>query len=262
MSNLIERTAKIRNLPIGTGSALGACIRALYLTATRKLCIVGLGVNLQDNKARNFTIFDPLDDASTALVSDLVLHLTTEPYFIGDFRLSSFVDMNAQSLTNVQQDDTEPMMGLYACHIDWQPVANSNSNKAVISKKQFSQVFANVCDYHGYKFPDDMVTLSPSAKPLTITLYISNCRGNFTQSDSSAFLDGYGVTNNVIPVAGCGQRTSKCWFTISNTDNAGLETLELHLAGDAICIEDDMKQLQEVCNQYTKICNTALGNMS
>ena len=56
MDNLIERTVKIDSLPIGTGSALGACIRALYLTASRKLCIVGVSVSLQDNKARNFTI--------------------------------------------------------------------------------------------------------------------------------------------------------------------------------------------------------------
>lgn len=261
MSTLIERTVDIPNLPIGAGSALGAFIRALYLTATRKICIVGLSVNLQENPARNYTIFDPLDDASTALVSDLVLHLTTEPYYIGDFRLSGFKNIGAQSLVGAQQDDTEPMIGLYTSTINWRPDLAANANKVVISKTHFSSVLADVCDYSGYKFPDSMVTLSPSAKPLNFTLYLSQCRGNFTQADSSAFLDSCGITKNIIPVAGCGQRTSKCWFTISNTDNAGLEKLTLHLAGDAICIEDDMKQLQQICSTYSQICNTALGNM-
>lgn len=262
MDNLIERTVKIDSLPIGTGSALGACIRALYLTASRKLCIVGVSVSLQDNKARNFTIFDVLDDASTALVSDLILHLTTEPYYINDQRLGSFVDVSMQSLEDIQQNDTEPMVGLYACQVNWEPTVTSGSNKAVISKKNFSSIFTSVSDYRGYKYPDDIVSLSPMAKPLTIKLYVSNCRGNFTQAESSAFLDSYDITENVIPVAGCGQRTSKCWFTISNEDNAGLETLTLHLLGDAACIDDDMKQLQSVYNHYMQICKTSLGNMS
>lgn len=261
MAGLIEKSVKIANLPIGTGSALGACIRALYLTATRKISIIGISINQQDNKIKNFTIFDPLDDESTALVSDLVLHLTSEPYHIADFRLSGFKDINAQALSKVQQEDTEPMIGLYSYDVNWSFRSDSDTSKAVISKDDFSNVFTSVQDYHGYKFPNEMVTLSRNAKPLTITLYVSNCRGNFTQSDSSAFLDRYGIVNNVIPVAGCGQRTSNCWFTISNAENAGLETLELHIVGDAACIEDDLKQLQDVCNNYMQLCKISLGNM-
>lgn len=262
MGKLIERTTVFTELPLGTGSALGSCIRALYLTASRKISIVGMKVSLRDNKTRNFNIFSPLDDASTALVSDLLLHITTEPYYIGEYQLSSFVDIGAQTFHPIQQNSTELMEGLYSCTVSWDPQIGSSANKSIISKNHFSSVFTSVCDYHGYKFPDEIVALSPSAKPLEITLYLSRCRGNFTQSDSSAHLDSYGLDASVIPVAGCGQRTSNCWFTVSSEDNAALETLTIHLAGDAICIEDDMQHLQSVCKNYMRLCETNLGNMS
>lgn len=262
MTELIEKVFSIPNLPTGTGSALGACLRALYLTASRKLSIIGIQISREYGGAQEFTVFSPLSDSGTALVNDLILHLTTEPYFIDEEHLRNYDQVPLQNSEYATENGHEIMKGLYKIQIPVATAPNNEGNMIEISKSNFSSAFTPVCDYHGYSFPNRMVALNSGAKPLIITLYVSDCCGNYTQADSAAHLDKYDIEGVCIPVAGCGQRTSKCWFTISDSDASVSETLTMHIAGDAPCIHADIQNLKEICKHYLQICNTHLDTLS
>ena len=62
----MEKTAVLSDLPHGSGAALGAFIRSLFLTASNKYSIIGIGVNGQG-------AFDKIGN-NTTLVTDVVLN--------------------------------------------------------------------------------------------------------------------------------------------------------------------------------------------
>ncbi len=72
----MEKTAVLSDLPHGSGAALGAFIRSLFLTASNKYSIIGIGVNGQG-------AFDKIGN-NTTLVTDIVLLFTSERYTISE----------------------------------------------------------------------------------------------------------------------------------------------------------------------------------
>lgn len=245
-----EKTITFENLPIGTGSAIGTFIRGLYLTASQKYTIVG--ISIKDGK--NFYLSSPfskLEDAGTAIANDLILHLTTEYYYISE----DFIEQYYTPIVNVTPGSkaVDTFSGLY-----YTDILLNNLTDGIISKHDFSSAFIPVSDYLGHMAKMDMVRLVSDSTKLTVRLYVSLCRGNFNQADADTFLRWYSNTEHVFPVAGCAQRASNCWFTISDSQTAHMEALTLHLKGDSACFVEDARELQRICSIYANSVNGEL----
>lgn len=228
---MVTKEFSITDLPIGAGAAIGAFIRAIYMTASRKLSIIGIRVKLDDHF---LNLFSPLGDGESALVSDLILHLTTEPYVI--LNTGSFL---------------EDASGIYR-----QTVTVLDNGSTQICKKDFKDFYLAVKEPWSaqWTYNDLIIRLTQqSATPLEITFFIKDCQGNFTQADSNAWLSEYGSIDGVIPVSGCAQRTSKCWFNIKQ--GISTETLTLFLRGDSRCIDEDFDCIKKVIADYTAKIN-------
>lgn len=243
-----EKTVTFENLPIGTGSALGTFIRGLYLTASQKYTIVG--ISIKDEKGLYLSSpFSRLENIGTAIANDLILHLTTEYYYISqELILHNYTEK--KSLDDIA---VGIFNGLYYIEV---------STDGVISKHKFSSAFIPVSDYLGHMPSEDMVSLASDSAKLTVGLYVSLCRGNFTQADANEFLDSCNIKEHVFPVAGCAQRASNCWFTIDGSQTAAMETLTIHLKGDPKCIEADAVELKRLCSTFTKSVNDKLENLT
>lgn len=234
-SDMITKEFSLTDLPIGTGSAIGAFIRALYMTAARKLSIIGIRVKSDEHF---LNLFSPLENGESALVSDLILHLTTEPYVI----LSKGISMNSSDI----YQQTITVLG------------NGNTR---ICKDDFKDFYLAVKEPWSaqWSYNDLIVQLTQKATvPLEITFFIKDCQGNFTQADSNAWLSDYGSVEGIIPVAGCAQRTSKCWFNIEQ--GISTETLTFFLRGDSRSIDEDLSCIKSIITEYTSKINSLFIN--
>lgn len=216
----IER--KLTGLPIGTGAAIGAFIRSLYMTASSRYAIIGISVNNQG-------LFEKLG-ANTTLISDVVFMFTAGKYALDEKVVESGTKIGKSCLGDVYE------IGL------------TFSNVSVIS--------TDSCK-HFYKAESSKsIQLLEPLDELRLVFYICKVQGRIREEIASSALTDVlpaDSISRVIPVTATGKRNTRCWSTL--TSHKFTEDVELHFEGnDDECSQD----LNELLRLFTGYCGQML----
>ena len=213
----MEKTAVLSDLPHGSGAALGAFIRSLFLTASNKYSIIGIGVNGQG-------AFDKIGN-NTTLVTDVVLLFTSERYIISE-KITEMARMcGSSSLGDVYE--------------------------LSISLNNASEIKTSDCVSFYTTQSERKITLTEPT-PITLTFYICKVTGLISEARSSAALADVLADDEiakVIPTTAFGERNSNCWSTLD--EHKFTENLTLHFSNESEDeLDADLRYLSELYKEY------------
>lgn len=224
----MEKTASLHDLPHGTGAAMGAFIRALYLTASSRYAIIGLNVNNQG-------IFEKVGNTTT-LVSDILLLFTGDRYTIDDSITSTAHSIGKSSLGEV-----------YEISVSLHDITELSTN--------------NCAGFYSTLKPRSITFTEPTN--VVITFYICNVSGLISESRSLAALAEVleeQSTSKTIPATAYGKRNSDCWSTLE--EHKFTETLTLHFKNDSEEeLSKDLEFLKQIYFDYVIAGNNLIGKL-
>lgn len=223
----MTKTVDLAGLPIGTGSAMGAFIRALSLTAVSRYAIIGMSVN-------NLGIFDKLG-ANTVQVSDVTLLFTSRAYTIN-----------------------KDIIKMGHCHGD---SALGKIYSVSITLAGATSISTDSCKtFYHTSSPASIEFTEPV--DLCLTFYICKISGIVSESMASVALSDVCDPENrhgVISTSAIGHRNSSCWTTVDR--HKFTEDVTLHFEGDDYDFMDDLNELKDVYMRYALTCSELLGQL-
>lgn len=213
---------KLTGLPIGTGAAIGAFLRSLYLTASSRYAIIGISVNNQG-------LFEKLG-ANTTLVSDVVFMFTANKYSLDEKAVETGTFTGNSCIGKVYE------------------IGFTFSDVSVIS--------TDLCKRFYKSENQKSIQLLESLNELRLVFYVCKVHGRIREEIASSALTDVlpaDSISRVIPVTATGKRNTKCWSTI--TSHKFTEDVEFHFEGtDEECPRD----LAELFSLYSQYCGQIL----
>ena len=223
----MNKTVDLTGLPIGTGSAMGAFIRALSLTAVSRYAIIGMSVN-------GLGIFDKIG-ANTVQVSDVIMLFTSRPYTIN------------KDIVKMGHLHGESALGnIYSVSLSLSGAKNIST--------EHCQSFYHTASNESIEFTEPV--------DLCLTFYICKISGIVSESMASVALSDVCSKENrhsVISTSAIGHRNSSCWATVER--HKFTEDITLHFEGDDYDFTDDLSELKDVYMKYALACSELIGKL-
>lgn len=225
----MKREAKLLNLPKGSGAALGAFVRALYLTASSRYAIIGMSVNKQG-------MFEKVGNTTT-LVSDIILLFTADVYTIAD------------SITAKAHNRGDSILGqVYEISVPLGAV---------------SEISTDTCSSF-YTTPHARSIKLTEQTDIVLTFYICKVTGLIHESQSSVALADVFTDKEaakIIPTTATGNRISKCWSTLEQ--HKFTEDLTIHFESENETeFMNDIASLKEIYTNYVLLGADSLDSLS
>lgn len=225
----MKRETKISNLPKGSGAALGAFIRALYLTASSRYAIIGMCVNKQG-------MFEKVGNTTT-LVSDIILLFTSDVYTIDD------------SVVTKAHNRGDSILG---------PVYEISVPLGTVS-----EISTDACKTFYTTSRERQIKLTEPAD-VVLTFYICKVTGMIHESQSSvALADVFANKESakIIPTTATGNRISRCWSTLEQ--HKFTEDLTIHFESDnETNFVNDLESLKNLYTEYVLKGADTLNDLS